>query len=99
RDFHVTGVQTCALPIYRRAVLDRDQQVADPRVLGPPQADLDPAQLAGGTVEVVEPGAVLGDGDGVVPPLGAPRLVPGAEDHQRPDRKSVVEGESVDDGG
>src|SRR5690606_40249787 len=25
RDFHVTGVQTCALPIYRRAGTDRHQ--------------------------------------------------------------------------
>src|SRR5215475_14818148 len=28
RDFHVTGVQTCALPIYDTVALDRDDGVA-----------------------------------------------------------------------
>src|SRR5690606_39435183 len=35
RDVHVTGVQTCALPIY---ALERDVVLAEPGVLGPGQA-------------------------------------------------------------
>src|SRR5690606_4595208 len=53
RDFHVTGVQTCALPICRLAAVDPVDLAADPaRVHGHEpvgvdlaRGDLDPAQL------------------------------------------------------
>src|SRR5690606_40294206 len=45
RDFHVTGVQTCALPIYtRRAVSDQPtaDRPTDGRTPAPPLSEMEP---------------------------------------------------------
>src|SRR5690606_40367896 len=84
RDFHVTGVQTCALPIYS----------------GPPRAARAGEKgKAGAAPRAAAPAGTAG-------PRRAPRRWPGARRRLRPksfpgrkDRKSVVEGKSVDRGG
>src|SRR5690606_39578502 len=92
RHFHVTGVQTCALPIYRWL-----QEFVD--IPWPPHELADRLTAAGVTVEGVErPGDAL---DGVV--VGE---ILSLDLHPRADslsvcqigldRKSVVEGQRVD---
>src|SRR5690606_39991802 len=43
RDFHVTGVQTCALPIYRAALLVHDMQAYFVDAFTPGVAPIEPA--------------------------------------------------------
>src|SRR5690606_39451050 len=63
RDFHVTGVQTCALPIYRVAILGRRQEELEAT-----------AELAGAaysaTCDVTDPSAVHRYFSGVLAKLG-----------------------------
>src|SRR5436309_10854137 len=60
RDFHVTGVQTCALPIFG-AALERALGVAAPgEVLdGPPDHGTDVGQVRGARDGILEPTRML----------------------------------------
>src|SRR5690606_39455106 len=89
RDFHVTGVQTCALPISstRKATKlsnpSRDAIATSlRRVAAPPQSGMGFESLDGF--------------DNFVAFLVLDALISNRDRHEQKDRKSVVEGKSVD---
>src|SRR5690606_41028149 len=52
RDFHVTGVQTCALPIYHPK-LPRGRRVSVPQVASLEEILFGPAPVADGTANLI----------------------------------------------
>src|SRR5690606_40803886 len=86
RDFHVTGVQTCALPICADIVCfdDSPAQVERAKAEGIPVADLRESDWSGFSVLVLAPGVPL------THPV--PHWSVGRARAQGIDRKSVVEG-------
>src|SRR5690606_40872883 len=89
RDFHVTGVQTCALPIYRGHGLLVEEEL-------PVSADL--IGQEGETVLVHREIALGRLRQGLPPPLLREIAGIGPEGHdvaEEGDRKSVVEGKRV----
>src|SRR6266511_5970218 len=49
RDFHVTGVQTCALPILLPGQTPDEQHALVRSILGPGEYELEPIEAQGGT--------------------------------------------------
>src|SRR5690606_39947898 len=96
RDFHVTGVQTCALPIFDRIPGSRCPRIAAlASMVLLVACGREPTPDAAGEAASVPPPQPTA----FAPPVGADTDAPAAGSDTIGDRKSVVQGESVDRGG
>src|SRR5690606_40517498 len=96
RDFHVTGVQTCALPIFARVGIDRYRaETGHAGVVGDEDAAI--LEEGGVTLELVD--QRRGNQFPVVGIDDAEGADEGGDDTAAGDRKSGVEGKSVGRGG